>query len=69
MAKKLHVAYDAEGRIISASETTSKLPLPEKKEGIKTGEFGVPSKFHNQKAREYVHLLSVDVKGAQLKEK
>lgn len=69
MAKKLYVAHDADGRIISASDTTSKLPLPEKMEGIKTAEFEVPSKFENRKAREYVHLLSVDVNGAQLKEK
>ncbi|CAN7724229.1 hypothetical protein [Paraburkholderia hospita] len=69
MAKKLHVAYDAEGRVISASDSTSKLPLPEKMAGVKTGEFEIPSKFHKQKAREFVHMLSVDVKGAQLKEK
>jgi hypothetical protein len=68
MAKKLHVAYDAEGRIISASDSTSRLPLPAESKGVQVGEFEVPSKFHDRKAREYAHLLKVDVKAGHLKE-
>jgi hypothetical protein len=68
MAKKLHVAYDTDGSIISASESKN-LPVPADIKGITTGEFDVPSKFEHKKPREYVHSLAVDVKGGQLKEK
>lgn len=69
MSSKLNVAYRSDGSIVSASDSTPHLPLPVKREGIKTGAFDIPDQFKNQKVRDYVHLIGVDVAGGQLKVK
>ncbi|MGF6598833.1 hypothetical protein P3T23_003550 [Paraburkholderia sp. GAS448] len=68
MAKKLNVAYDADGSIVSATESKH-IPMPKHGKGLSTGEFDVPDKFENKKPREYLHSLKVDVKARQLTEK
>jgi len=66
MTNRIHVAYDTQGTIISASESKY-LPLPEQEAGLTVGEFDVPGKFESKKPREYLHYLMVDTKARQLR--
>ena len=65
---KLHVAYDANGRIVGAAEVGPRGAgdKPIAQPGMTVEELEVPEEFAGQKLAEYVHHLQVDVGARKL---
>jgi hypothetical protein len=70
MSKKIHIAYDENGRIVAAVEIAppgeQPGPRPTEGPGVSVGEFEVPAEFADKKMIEYVDLLRVDAAARQL---
>ena len=67
---KIQVAYDVQGRILTAvpragttsGPTVSLAP----QQGSEVAEFDVPKEFEGKHFREFLHLLRVDTQGKRL---
>jgi hypothetical protein len=68
MANIIHIAYGPDGTIFAASESKN-VPRPVNKDGVRVGEFEVPTKFGGMKMLEYLPHLVVDVAAGRLNEK
>jgi hypothetical protein len=68
MAKKIHIVYGPDGKILAASASKN-LPMPARIQGVTVDEFEVPSKFQDKEMHEYIPLVAVDVQARKLKEK
>jgi hypothetical protein len=67
MAKKIHIVYDHDGKIIVASESKNHAKLTNMA-NLKMAEFEIPAKFEGKKMHEYIPHLMVDPKASNLKE-
>jgi hypothetical protein len=65
---KVHIAYDSDGRILTAVPRTGAGPTvsAEAKQGVEVGDFDVPEGFEGKHLREFLHLLRIDTKGKRL---
>ena len=67
---KIHVAYDVQGRILTAVPRAGATAGPTvslgPKQGAEVADFDVPEEFAGKHLREFLHLLRVDTKGKRL---
>ncbi len=65
---KVHVAYDTNGRILTAVARAGAGPTvsAEAKQGVEVGDFDVPAEFEGKRLREFLHLLRIDTKAKRL---
>jgi hypothetical protein len=67
---KIHVAYDAHGRILTAVSraATERGPMVHiaPQHGAEIADFDLPKEFEGKHPREFLHLLRVDTKNKRL---
>jgi hypothetical protein len=67
---QLHVAYDAQGRILTAVLLVSAGSAPTlsigPKQGTEIADLDIPKEFEGKPLSDFVHLLRVDVKAKRL---
>jgi hypothetical protein len=66
---KIHVAYDVQGRILTAvSRAGGPGPTVSSadREGVEIADFDVPEDFEGKHLREFLHLVRVDTRAKRL---